>query len=247
MKALIIDDEPLARLFVRECLQAHPQITIAAECDNGFEGLKAIQQHAPDLLFLDVQMPKISGFELLELLDTPPAVIFTTAFDEYALKAFEAHAVDYLLKPFSQDRFNKALEKFLAGAGREQQRKALDGLVHEKASADVSAGARIVVKTGGKIRIIPFDAILYLEAADDYVKIHTTDGIHLKNRTLGYYEGALPAGQFVRTHRSFIVNIGEVTRIEPYEKDSHLALLKSGARVPVSRSGYTRLREVLGL
>ncbi|TCJ18619.1 response regulator [Flaviaesturariibacter flavus] len=247
MKALIIDDEPLARLFVRECLQAHPQITIAAECDNGFEGLKAIQQHAPDLIFLDVQMPKITGFELLELLETPPAVIFTTAFDEYALKAFEAHAVDYLLKPFSKERFNKALEKFLDGAGREQQRKAVDGLVHEKPSPEAAAGARIVVKTGGRIRIIPFDAVHYLEAADDYVKIHTGDGVHLKNRTLAYYEGALPAEQFVRTHRSFLVNIGEITRIEPYEKESHLALLKSGARVPVSRSGYTRLKETLGI
>jgi two-component system LytT family response regulator len=247
MKALIIDDEPLARLFVRECLQDYPQITISAECDNGFEGLKAIQQHAPDLLFLDIQMPKISGFELLELLETPPAVIFTTAFDEYALKAFEAHAADYLLKPFSKERFAKAIEKFMDAGTREQQRKAVSELVQEPALTEAYRAARIVVKTGGKIRIIPWEAIRYLEAADDYVKIHTADGVHLKNKTLGYYEQSLPAEQFVRTHRSYLVNIQEITRIEPYEKESHLALLKSGARVPVSRSGYSRLREVLGL
>jgi two-component system LytT family response regulator len=246
MKALIIDDEPLARLFVRECLQDHPEISIVAECDNGFEGLKAIQQHAPDLIFLDIQMPKISGFELLELLELPPAVIFTTAFDEYALKAFEAHAVDYLLKPFSKERFDKALQKFLSNTDHEVQRKALTGLVQDT-GADPTAAARIVVKTGGKIRIIPWETILYLEAADDYVKIHTADGVYLKNRTLGYYEGALPAAQFVRTHRSYLVNLQEITRIEPYEKESHLALLKSGARVPVSKSGYARLRETLGL
>ena len=246
MKALIIDDEPLARAFVRECLQAYPQVTVAGECDNGFEGAKAIQQLQPDLIFLDIQMPKINGFELLELLEQRPAVIFTTAYDEYALQAFEAHAVDYLLKPFSPERFNKALEKFLDGAGREQQQKAVAGLLQNSA-VDAAHAGRIVVKTGGKIRIIPWTDVQFLEAADDYVKIHTAEGTHLKNKTLGYYEQTLPAAQFVRVHRSFLANVQEITRIEPYEKDSHLALLKSGARVPVSRSGYAKLREVLGL
>ncbi|GAB4094359.1 LytR/AlgR family response regulator transcription factor [Flaviaesturariibacter terrae] len=246
MKALIIDDEPLARAFVRECLQAFPQVAVAGECDNGFEGAKAVQQLQPDLLFLDIQMPKINGFELLELLEPRPAVIFTTAYDEYALKAFEAHAVDYLLKPFSQERFNKAMEKFLDSNSREQQQKAVVGLV-QAVSAEAPHAGRIVVKTGGKIRIIPWAEVHYLEAADDYVKIHTADGVHLKNKTLGYYEQTLPAAQFVRVHRSFLTNVAEITRIEPYEKDSHLALLKSGTRVPVSRSGYARLRGVLGL
>jgi two-component system LytT family response regulator len=246
MKALIIDDEPLARTFVRECLQDHPDIDIVAECDNGFEGLKAIQQHNPDLLFLDIQMPKVSGLELLELLETPPAVIFTTAFDEYALQAFESHAVDYLLKPFSKERFGKALEKFRDGAAREQQKKAASHMLLSGVS-DPAGMARIVVKTGGKIRIIPWDNVLYLEAADDYVKIHTADGIHLKNRTLAYYEQTLPQAQFVRVHRSFLVAVREITRIEPYEKDSHLAMLRSGGRVPVSRTGYAKLKEVLGI
>ncbi|TCZ68577.1 LytR/AlgR family response regulator transcription factor [Flaviaesturariibacter aridisoli] len=245
MTALIIDDEPLARAFVRECLQAYPQVAIAGECDNGFEGAKAIQQLQPDLVFLDIQMPKINGFELLELLEQRPSVIFTTAYDEYALQAFEAHAVDYLLKPFSTERFAKAMEKFLDNRGREQQQKAVTGLLQQP--ADGAHADRIVVKTGGKIRIIPWTDIRYLEAADDYVKVHTADGVHLKNKTLGYYEQALPASQFVRVHRSYLANVQEITRIEPYEKDSHLALLKSGARIPVSRSGYTRLREVLGL
>ncbi|GAA4344121.1 LytR/AlgR family response regulator transcription factor [Flaviaesturariibacter amylovorans] len=245
MKAILIDDEPLARAFVRECLQAYPQVSIVAECDNGFEGLKAIQQHVPDLVFLDIQMPKITGFELLELLEDAPAVIFTTAFDEYALKAFEAHAVDYLLKPFSTDRFAKAMEKFLDGAAQERQKAAAQDLVRHTAPGP--QGARIVIRDGGRIRIIPWDAVHYLEAADDYVKIHTADGTFLKNRTLGFYEGALPAEEFVRTHRSYLVNVAEITRIDPYEKESHLALLRCGARVPVSRSGYTRLRAVLGL
>lgn len=246
MTALIIDDEPLARAFVRECLQAYPQVTVAGECDNGFEAAKAIQQLQPDLLFLDIQMPKINGFELLELLEQRPAVIFTTAYDEYALQAFEAHAVDYLLKPFSPERFAKAVEKFLDGASREQQQKAVAGLVQHTA-VDAAHAGRIVVKTGGKIRIIPWTEVRYLEAADDYVKIHTADGVHLKNKTLAYYEQTLPTAQFVRVHRSFLANVQEITRIEPYEKDSHIALLKSGARVPVSRAGYARLKEVLGL
>ncbi|RYY66937.1 MAG: response regulator [Chitinophagaceae bacterium] len=245
MTALIIDDEPLARAFVRECLQAYPQVAIAGECDNGFEGAKAIQQLQPDLVFLDIQMPKINGFELLELLEQRPSVIFTTAYDEYALQAFEAHAVDYLLKPFSPERFGKAMEKFLDNRGREQQQKAVTGLLQQP--VDGAHADRIVVKTGGKIRIIPWTDIRYLEAADDYVKVHTADGVHLKNKTLGYYEQALPATQFVRVHRSYLANVQEITRIEPYEKDSHLALLKSGARVPVSRSGYIRLKEALGL
>ncbi|RYY89045.1 MAG: response regulator [Chitinophagaceae bacterium] len=245
MKALIIDDEPLARAFVRECLQAYPQVAIAAECDNGFEGVKAAQQHQPDLIFLDIQMPKINGFEMLELLDQRPAVIFTTAFDEFALQAFEAHAIDYLLKPFSPERFAKAMEKALDGAARATQQKAVSNML--EGATDGGQAGRIVVKTGGKIRIIPWGDIHYLEAADDYVKIHTVDTTHLKNKTLGYYESTLPAAQFVRVHRSFIANVQEITRIEPYEKDSHLALLKSGARVPVSRSGYNRLREALGI
>lgn len=246
MKAVIIDDEPLARLIVKEYLAAHPQIEVAAECNDGFEGVKAILQHKPDVVFLDIQMPKINGFEMLELVENPPAVVFTTAFDEYALKAFEAHAVDYLLKPFGQDRFDKAIEKLGAQANLHQQKKATEELI-QSAPQVPSQNERIVVKTGGKIKIIPVEQIQYLEAADDYVKIHTPDGVFLKNKTMGSYEQSLPPETFARTHRSFIVNVHEITRIDPYEKDSHLAILKTGAKVPVSKAGYAKLKTVLGL
>jgi two-component system LytT family response regulator len=244
MKAVIIDDEPLARMIVREYLQTHSQIEVAEECNDGFEGLKAIQQHNPDLLFLDIQMPKITGFEMLELLEQPPAVIFTTAFDEYALKAFDAHAVDYLLKPFSKERFDKAVERYLNQATVLEQKLNTQNLLLSEAA---SSSERIVVKTGSKIIIIPVHEIQYMEAADDYVKIFTNAGSYLKNKTMAFFENSLPPKQFVRTHRSYIVNVSEITRIDPYEKESHIALLKSGGHVAVSKSGYQKLRAVLGL
>lgn len=246
MKAVIIDDEPLARTVVAEYLQAFPQLEIVAECNDGFEGVKAVQQHKPDLIFLDIQMPKINGFEMLELLEEPPAVIFTTAFDEFAIKAFEAHAVDYLLKPFSQDRFGKAVEKWLAQSGVPQPKAAVQELVNTAAKSPMQA-ERIVVKNGGKIKIINVHAIKFLEAADDYVKIHTADGVFLKAKTMGFYESTLPAESFVRTHRSYLVNVQEITRIDPYEKESHLAILRAGERIPVSKAGYAKLKTVLGL
>jgi len=246
IRALIIDDEPLARSIVREYLQAFPQVEILQECNDGFEGIKAIMQHQPDLIFLDIQMPKITGFEMLELVDQPPAVIFTTAFDEYAIKAFEAHAVDYLLKPFGRERFEKAMEKFLQQASADQQKSQTQNLI-QSATALPSQNERIVVRTAGKIKIIPVPHVLYLEAADDYVKIFTSEGYFLKNKTMAFFEKTLPAQQFVRTHRSYIVNVQEITRIDPYEKENHQAILRSGARVPVSRSGYAKLKAVLGL
>ena len=339
IKAIIIDDEPLARQIVGEYLQFYPQIVIVQECSDGFEGIKAIQQHHPDLLFLDIQMPKINGFEMLELVEEPPAVIFTTAFDEYAIRAFENHAVDYLLKPFNRQRFDKAVQKWLdrhttelaaraaaaqtaapgasrtasgnsaphpgapsstdaatsagnnsaesitpAGApshpdaaastrdsspgstaatgpsaasgspdtaaartsgdtsARDNTRALLDTAAHSP-----SQQQRVVVKTGGKIKIIPMEDIHYLEASDDYVKIHTHNGAFLKNKTMSYFEQVLDGAQFVRTHRSYIINVQQVTRIDPYEKDSHLCILQSGAQVPVSKSGYVKLKAVLGL
>lgn len=246
MKAVIIDDEPLARSVVKEYLEAFQQIEIAAECNDGFEGVKAINQHKPDVVFLDIQMPKINGFEMLELIEEPPAVIFTTAFDEYAMKAFEEHAVDYLLKPFSQERFNKAVEKLSAQSTLLQQKKSTEELLQSAPPMPLQ-NERIVVKTGGKIKIIMVANIQYLEAADDYVKIYTADGVVLKNKTMGFYEQSLPAGSFVRTHRSYMINVQEITRIDPYEKESHLAILKNGAKIPVSKAGYAKLKAVLGL
>jgi two-component system, LytTR family, response regulator len=289
IRAIIIDDEPLARMIVLEYLQSYPNVTVLQECNDGFEGIKAIQQHHPDLIFLDIQMPKINGFEMLELVDNPPDVIFTTAFDEYAIRAFEAHAVDYLLKPFSKDRFDKAVRKWLAryadhqaalAAGQDPSsgsdvqsadsasgaaaapasglgvygptasgasHAAVQQALLETASSSPSQQQRIVVKTAGKIKIIPLEDIHYLEASDDYVKIHTHNGAFLKNRTMSYFEQVLDPNRFVRTHRSYIINVQQVTRIDPYEKDSHLCILSSGAQVPVSKAGYMKLKAVLGL
>ncbi|HMP92845.1 MAG TPA: LytTR family transcriptional regulator DNA-binding domain-containing protein [Phnomibacter sp.] len=246
---VIIDDEPLARSVVAEYLSSHPQLHIAAQCADGFEGLKAITQLEPALIFLDVQMPKINGFEMLELIEQPPAVIFTTAFDEYALKAFEANAVDYLLKPFSKDRFDKAITKWQQAVKPTEQptTSPLPQLLQQVAQANPAQHERIVVKIGSKIKIVPASHVQYIEAADDYVKIHTAEGSFLKNKTMQYFEDTLPAAHFVRVHRGAIVAVEQITRIDPYEKGHFLAILRNGARVPVSKAGYSRLRQVLGL
>jgi len=244
-RVLIIDDEPLARMVLLEYLQGMPGFEVIQECGDGFEGIKAINQHKPDLVFLDVQMPKINGFEMLELLEQQPAVIFATAFDEYAIKAFEAHAVDYLLKPFSKERFEKAIEKYLAQSATQNKKQTAELL--ETAALSPAQHERIVVKTGTKVKIIPVHDVLYLEADDDYVSIHTAEGAFLKNKTMSFFEQMLDARHFVRVHRSYIVSISEITRLDPYEKDAHIAILKSGAKIPVSKSGYARLKQVLGI
>ena len=244
MNVILIDDEPLARSIVKEYLQDYPEIKIVAECNDGFQGLKAINQYEPDLIFLDIQMPKITGFEMLELIEEAPAVIFTTAFDEYAIKAFENNAVDYLLKPFSKSRFDKAIQKYL-----QQQKPVVQKTeaVLETAAQSPIQQNRVVVKDGSKIKIIPVIQIQYLEAADDYVKIFTAEGSFLKKKTMGYFDESLKAFQFVRVHRSYIVNTQLITRIDVYEKDSHLLLLSTGAKIPVSKSGYSKLKDVLGI
>lgn len=246
-RALIIDDEPLARLIVREYLQSFPQIEVLQECGDGFEGVKAINQYQPDLIFLDVQMPKINGFEMLELVEQQPAVIFTTAFDEYAIKAFETHAADYLLKPFSKERFTKAVEKWLSQASTTEVQKANETLINSVVPPSPAQHERIVVKTGTKVKIIPVHDVQYLEADDDYVSIHTQEGSFLKNKTMSFFEQTLDPRQFVRVHRSYILSVQQITRIDPYEKDAHIAILKSGAKIPVSKTGYVKLKAVLGI
>ncbi|MFD0751245.1 LytR/AlgR family response regulator transcription factor [Mucilaginibacter calamicampi] len=246
-RALLIDDEPLARMVVQEYLLDFPQVEVLQECGDGFEGLKAIQQHKPDLVFLDVQMPKINGFEMLELVDDAPAIIFTTAFDEYAIKAFEAHAVDYLLKPFSKERFAKAIEKYLAQASSSGVAPKQTENLLETASHSPQQHERIVVKTGTKVKIIPVADVQYLQADDDYVSVFTQEGSFLKNKTMSFFEQTLDPRHFVRVHRSYILSVQEITRIDPYEKDSHLAILKSGAKIPVSKTGYIKLKQVLGI
>jgi two-component system LytT family response regulator len=245
MKAIIIDDELLARSMVKEYLQSYPDIELVQECCDGFEGIKAIQQHQPDLIFLDIQMPKITGFEMLELVEQPPAVIFTTAFEEYAIRAFESHAIDYLLKPFSKERFDKALQKWMQQ--NQQEKKEATKEILQSAIINPARQNRVVVKENNHIKIIPTNNIRYLEAADDYVKIHTADGSFLKNKTMGYFEEMLESQNFVRIHRSYIVNIQLITRIDPYEKESHLAVLSIGLKLPVSKSGYVKLKQVLGI
>ncbi len=246
IKAVLIDDEPLARSMVAEYLESYPQIAVVAECNDGFEGAKAIMQYQPDLIFLDIQMPKINGFEMLEIIDKQPAVIFTTAFDDHAIRAFEQHAVDYLLKPISKVRFDQAVAKFLdtrqLTTDRENTRKLIDDVSHTPGQLE-----RIVVKTGTKIKIIPTASMICLEADDDYVKIHTDEGVFMKNRTMASFEEQLDPLQFVRVHRSFIVKIDHIVRLEPHEKDSHIAVLSDGKKVNVSKNGYTRLKQLLGI
>jgi two-component system LytT family response regulator len=243
MRTIIIDDEPLARSIVKEYLQQYSNIEIIQECNDGFEGIKAIQQHQPDLIFLDIQMPKINGFEMLELVENLPQVIFTTAFEEYAIKAFEAHAVDYLLKPFSKERFDKAIQKLFSQTKNTTPQ--IQAVIESSQTAQQSN--RIVVKDGSKIKIIPVHQIQYLEAADDYVKIVTAEGNFLKKKTMSFFEQSLSSQQFARIHRSFIVNTQLITRIDAYEKDSHLAVLSTGAKLAVSKAGYAKLKEVLGI
>ena len=241
MKVIIIDDEPLARTVIREYLESHDDIEIVAECNDGFEGIKAIQELQPGLVFLDIQMPRINGFEMLELIENPPHVIFTTAYEEYALKAFEIHAIDYLLKPFNKQRFDKALQKAMQQNAVAEKESFLQSMTLPAQTN------RIVVKDGGKIRIIPLAQVFFIEAADDYVKIVTKENAFLKKQTMAYFEENLPPGQFARVHRSFLVNTQMVTRIDPYEKDGHLVLLTNGNKIPVSKNGYKKLKEMLGL
>lgn len=243
-KVILIDDEPLARQLIKTFLKDHKEFEVVKECGDGFEGFKAIQELNPDLIFLDVQMPRVNGFEMLELLDKQPAVIFTTAFDEYALKAFEAHAIDYLLKPVTKERFEKAIQKWLAQAGTPQATTQIAPLLENNVYEGYQH--RIVVKDNGLIRIIPAQDIHYLEANDDYVKIVTKDGSYLKKSTLSHIEESLDPQQFVRVHRSYLIPVSQLLRIEPYEKESHIALLQCGAKVMVSKSGMAKLKTLLG-
>jgi two-component system LytT family response regulator len=231
-KALIVDDEELARRLLREMLKNHSEIEVAAECMNGMEAVKAAGEHKPDLLFLDVQMPKLTGFDVLELIERQGvAVIFVTAFDQYAMKAFEVHAVDYLLKPFSRERFEAALER----AKSHQGNSAVDAA--ELAATARPAGQyaeRIVVKDGTKVSLIAVSKLDYAEALDDYVSLVSEGKSHLKQQTISGLEMALDPMLFVRIHRSYVVNLERVARIEPYGKDSKVAILTNGVKLPVS-------------
>lgn len=242
-KVIIIDDEPLARLVIREYLEEYPEIEIVAECNDGFEGAKAISTCKPDLIFLDIQMPKINGFEMLEIILEKPSVIFTTAFDEYALKAFETHALDYILKPFSKERFSQAVNKWKTNSSDGSEIEKLEETFFKQPDEHL----RIVIKDKLEIKIIPTSEIEFIEAYDDYVKIHHQGKVHLKKKTMNYFEKTLDPKQFIRIHRSFLLNINELTRIESFEKNSYIAILRSGKRIPISRSAYRPLKDSLGI
>lgn len=245
IKAIIIDDENLARELIKAYLGKFDQIEVLKECEDGFQGLKAIQELQPDLIFLDIQMPKITGFEMLELLDQPPVVIFSTAFDQYAIKAFEMNATDYLLKPYSEGRFQEAVNKALTKIGNQEHLKQEARQVTEAVRTQEDQIDRIVVKTGNKIQILPIESIHHFEAQDDYVAIHAEAGKFLKLMRMKHLESGLPNNEFIRIHRSHIVNVKMIEKLELYEKDSYLLTLKNGTQLPVSRSGHSKLKEVL--
>ncbi len=242
--ALIIDDEKLARDIVKKYLQQNEKIKLIGECSNGFEGIKSINEQKPDLVFLDIQMPKITGFEMLELLDEKPEIIFTTAFDQYAIKAFEVNAIDYLLKPFSLERFNDAVNKVSDKIGNKQEDKSnYDNLITKVNELHDSLN-RIVVKTNQKIVIIPVEKISHIEAQDDYVMIYSELGKFLKQKTMKFYEKHLDQNEFIRVHRSYIVNINEVKQVELFEKESYKITLNDGIKIPVSKSGYSKIKSI---
>jgi len=249
IRTIIVEDERPARDLLLNYLQEFQDIEVTGEYDNGFDGLKAINEQKPDAVFLDVQMPKLTGFELLEVLEHQPEVIFTTAYDQYAIRAFERNAVDYLLKPFSRDRFREAVSKLVSrmksnqqGTGREKSN--IEKIRQHFAESDEKLH-RVVIKKTGKIHVISTSDINFLEAQDDYVMIYTNDGKYLKQQTMKYFEQHLDSQQFVRVHRSYIANIACIERIEPYEKSNFVLILRDGNKVPVSRGGMQVLKENL--
>jgi two-component system LytT family response regulator len=243
LRVVIVDDEPLARAVIREYLKAHPGVEVAAECANGFEAVKVVTEGAADLMFLDVQMPKLDGFEVLELLGRSLPVIFTTAYDQYALRAFEVHAVDYLLKPFDEARFADALSR------ARLRLQAQDALPVEALIADARPRQtpleRVLIRDGSQVHVLPVERIDYVEAQDDYVCFKADGREYLKDQTMAAVEASLAPQRFVRIHRSYLLNIDRIARVELYAKDSRVAILRDGRRLPVSRAGYARLAKLL--
>jgi len=245
VRAIVIEDEEPARVVLREYLKKFPQITLLAEIIDGFNAVKIINEQKPDLIFLDIQLPKLTGFEVLELIDHMPVIVFTTAYDQYAIQAFEKNAADYLLKPFSEERFTSAIQKAMDKLAVRQNDSATVKKMVDYLSSESTLLDRIVVKTNSAIKVIPLDQVIYIEAQDDYVMIYTPSGKHLKEKTMKFFEMHLPDRQFVRIHRSYIVNIDYIVQIEHFSKDTYLAILKNGTKLKISDSGYKLLRERL--
>lgn len=244
IRVILIDDEPLARSLLKNFLNEIQDVEIVGTYENGFDGLKGITELKPDLIFLDIQMPKLNGFEMLELLDEIPHTIFITAYDKYAVKAFERNAVDYLLKPYSKERLITAFEKAKELIGNQEKANNVKVAI-DAHRVQIEIIDRIAVKTGSKIKIIYIEDVEYLESQDDYVMIYTGDGKYLKQKTMKFFENHLPKQSFVRIHRSYMVRIDFVEQIELYEKEGYIIKLKNGKTIPVSKSGYNRLRATL--
>jgi len=243
LRVVIVDDEPLARSLLKEYLEEYPDVELVAECGNGFEAVKAVSELHPDLLFLDIQMPRLDGFEVLELIGQEVNVVFITAFDKYALRAFDVHAVDYLLKPFSPERLAEALQH--------AREKIARGQTIPVAALTIAARPpdsrllRVLIRDGSNVHVIPVGKIDYVEAQDDYVCFRSEGKQLLKQQTMAEIEAALDPSRFVRIHRSYILNIDRLAKLELYGKDSHAAILRDGTRLPVSRTGYARLNALL--
>ncbi len=244
IRTLIIDDESLARDLLRHYLSKDERVELVGECSNGFEGVLAIQELNPELVFLDIQMPKITGFEMLELIPNPPVIIFSTAYDQFAIRAFEANALDYLLKPYPFERvvaaLNKAVEKLQSKTASPEIERLIE--THDEDSGLLN---RVVVKSGRKIQVIPVESIYYIESQDDFVMIYCVDGHFMKQKTMKFFEHHLDGKQFVRIHRSYLLNISYISEIQQYEKESWIVLTKQGAKLKVSKTGYTNLKEKL--
>jgi two-component system, LytTR family, response regulator len=245
IRIVIIDDESPARDIIKHYLKEVDSVEVIAECSDGFSALKSISTMKPDLVFLDIQMPRLTGIELVEVLTEKPEIIFTTAYDQFAIRAFELNAVDYLMKPFPKRRFldavKKAIDKIRAGKGNSEP---ASQLLAKKPENTLPVN-RVVVRKGNAINLIPVEEIKYVEAQDDYVMIYHSGGKALKQQTMKFYEENLPKADFLRIHRSYIVSVSEINRIEPYGKDTHVAILHSGDKLPVSRAGFKHLKEEL--
>jgi two-component system LytT family response regulator len=247
IRTLIVEDEAPAMELLKIFLSKHSEIEIIGEATDGFSAIKSINEHKPDLLFMDIQLPKLNGFEILELLDYMPVVIFTTAYDQFAIKAFEINATDYLLKPFSIERFDQALQRAFQKVNTIYTQKSNSNYNNLLTTIDekIEIIERVVVKTGTKIKVIPVERIIYFEAQDDYVMIYTEDGKHLKEKTMKYFETHLDNSKFVRIHRSYIVNVNHILQLEHFNKESYVAKLKNGVSLRISNNGYKTLKDRL--
>ncbi|MCA1660271.1 MAG: LytTR family DNA-binding domain-containing protein [Verrucomicrobiaceae bacterium] len=250
IRTIIVEDEPLARERLRGLLEADPEIEVIAECADGHEAVKQIREQRPDLIFLDVQLPELDGFGVLAALGGGPlpGVVFVTAYDKFALKAFEVHALDYLLKPFDRTRFQAALTRAREQLARRHSPEIGAGLQELLAQlrSETKAANRVPIKSAGRTTLMKPEEIDWIEAADNYVNVHTRAGHHLVRETMGSIEGRLPPEQFVRISRSCLVNINRVQDLQPGPSGTYRVTLRDGTRLSASRTHRANLARLLG-